>query len=367
MSERTQVAIIGAGPAGLSCGVEILNAGGDVTILDENDSPGGQLFKQIHKFFGSKAHQAGIRGIDIGNQLLKQVRENKGRVLLESVAYGIFPEHQVGYVKNGRENLIQADKIVIAAGATENPLAFPGSTLPGVMGAGAAQTLININRVKPGNNVVMVGSGNVGLIVSYQLLQAGADVGALVEAAGEIGGYGVHSAKLARAGVPIYTSYTVKEARGEDQVEEVELVQLDENWKPVSGTEVVIPADTICISVGLSPLTELCWMSGCEFMYIPALGGHVPWHDYNLETSVPGLYIAGDMTGIEEASSAMEEGRLAGIACAESLGLIQKEKALEMKEEVWNRLNQLRSGPFGDDRYQSKQVQIHRRGKVVQS
>ena len=106
----------------------------------------------------------------------------------------------IAYITDGKDHTIKAKKIVMATGASENALAFPGCTLPGVMGAGAAQTMINVNRVLPGQKIIMVGSGNVGLIVSYQLMQAGADVLALIEAAPKIGGYGVHAAKIRRAG-----------------------------------------------------------------------------------------------------------------------------------------------------------------------
>lgn len=214
----TEIAIIGAGPAGLSCAVEAARAGVKVTVLDENLKPGGQLFKQIHKFFGSREHKAGIRGFRIGEQLLEETEKLGVEVLLNSTVYGLYEDKLIAYIKDGRDHTLKAKKIVIATGASENALAFPGCTLPGVMGAGAAQTMINVNRVLPGQKIIMVGSGNVGLIVSYQLMQAGADVVALIEAAPKIGGYGVHAAKIRRAGVPIFVSTTIKEVLGEEKV-----------------------------------------------------------------------------------------------------------------------------------------------------
>ncbi|MFZ5754733.1 MAG: NAD(P)/FAD-dependent oxidoreductase [Bacillota bacterium] len=351
---KTQTVVIGAGPAGLAAAIEVAKAGGKVTLIDENTKPGGQLFKQIHKFFGSREHLAGIRGYNIGKQLLSDTEKLGVEVLLNSPVFAIYPDMTISYLSQGREQCLQAEKIILATGATENALAFPGSTLPGVMGAGAAQTMINVHRVLPGKRVLMVGSGNVGLIVSYQLMQAGAKVVSLIEAAPQIGGYGVHAAKIRRAGVPIYVSHTVKRVIGNDQVEAVEIVELDIKWQPVPGSEKLLDVDTVCIAVGLSPLTELAWLLGCEFAFVPRLGGHVPKHDRNMETTVPGLYVAGDITGVEEASSAMEEGRLAGIACAESLGLYSPEEAAKLKQEVWDRLNTLRTGPFGEGRRQAK-------------
>ena len=261
-------------------------------------------------------------------------------------------------IRNGENIVVRAKKVVIATGAKENYMAFPGSTLPGVMGAGAAQTMANVNRVLPGERIVMVGSGNVGLIVSYQLMQAGAEVLAIVEGAPQIGGYGVHAGKIRRAGVPILVSHTVTRASGNGQVEEVEIARVDERFQPVPGTEEVLPADTVCLAVGLNPMTELLWMAGCKFGYIGAFGGHVPLHDDHMETSIPGLYVAGDVTGVEEASSAMEEGRLAGIAAAESLGCISREEAEKKLADTNARLSALRSGTFGERRRISKEQQL---------
>lgn len=356
--KKTQTAIIGAGPAGLAAAIELAKAGGQVTLIDENAKPGGQLFKQIHKFFGSREHLAGTRGYAIGEKLLMETEKLGVEVLLNAPVYGLFSGMGVGYIYGGRERCLQAEKIIIAAGASENALVFPGSTLPGVMGAGAAQTMINVNRVLPGEKVLMIGSGNVGLIVSYQLMQAGANVVALIEAAPQIGGYGVHAAKIRRAGVPIYLSHTVKRAIGQEQVLAAEIVKLDSGWQQVSGSEFILDIDTICIAVGLTPLTELAWMMGCEFTFIPSLGGHVPKHDANMETTMTGVYIAGDISGVEEASTAMEEGRLAGVACAEALGLYQKVEAEELKQEIWERMNTLRTGPFGEGRRWAKEQLI---------
>ena len=151
--KTTQVAVIGAGPAGLAAAIEVARAGGRVALIDENAKPGGQLFKQIHKFFGSREHMAGVRGYQIGEQLLAETIRLKVKVLLDSPVYALFPDKTVGYLHENREACLQAEKIVIAAGAAENALAFPGSTLPGVMGAGAAQTMINVHRVLPGKRI----------------------------------------------------------------------------------------------------------------------------------------------------------------------------------------------------------------------
>lgn len=356
MIYNTLVAVVGAGPAGLSAALEIAKAGGKVMVFDENDRPGGQLFKQIHKFFGSSHHGAGVRGFRLGEQLLSECIANGVEIFLDTVVYGLFPDNRLGIVREDICHTVNADKILVAAGATERSLAFPGWTLPGVMGAGAAQTMININRVLPGKKFLMVGSGNVGLIVSYQILQAGGEVAGIIEARPNIGGYEVHVGKIQRKGVPIFTSYTVKEARGNGQVEEGVIIRVGPGFEPIEGTEISLSVDTICLAVGLNPSVELLKMGDCKLEYIPPLGGFVPLHNENMETTVPGIYVAGDVSGIEEASTAMEEGRLAGVSMAYSLGLISHDMEEKAKSEINRRICALRSGPHGKLRRDAKDI-----------
>lgn len=362
--EEREIVIVGSGPAGLSAAIEAARAGAGVLLVDENARPGGQLFKQIHKFFGSRDHRAGVRGVDIGTQLLDEARRLGIEVWLNAEVCGIFNLTDVWIVRDKeRSVVVRAKRIILATGAVENAVNFPGWTLPGVMGAGAAQTMINIHRVLPGDRVVMIGSGNVGVIVSYQLLQAGADVKAVVEAAPRLGGYGVHTAKVRRAGVPFHTGHTVLEARGTDRVESAVIARLDEKWQPIAGTERELDVDTICIAAGLTPLVELAFAAGCEPVYSPVLGGMVPWHDYSMRTSVPSIYIAGDISGVEEASTAMEEGRMAALAAAWSLGHIGTDAYAERSAAIERRLLALRSGLFGQKRREAKEAIVaHREG-----
>ena len=358
---ETEIAIVGAGAAGLSAAVEAARCGARVVLIDENDRPGGQLFKQIHKFFGSSAHLAGTRGIKIGQELLRQAENSGVAVSLNAVVYGIFSNNRLGLISGGRTEELKAKAIILATGANENPLAFPGWTLPGVMGAGAAQTLIHIHRTLPGSRILMVGAGNVGLIVSYQLLQAGAEVVAIIEGLRCISGYGVHAAKVRRAGVPILTGYTIIRAEGKEEVEGAVIGKVDQGWNPIAGTERLLEVDTLCLAVGLSPLAELAWMAGCRFTHLPRMGGWIPVHDANMESTVPKIYVAGDLTGIEEASTAMEEGRLAGLAAAEALGYLSAEEGESKKAEVRDRLAMLRVGSFGDARAWAKDQILNQR------
>jgi thioredoxin reductase/Fe-S-cluster-containing hydrogenase component 2 len=361
--QKTEIAVVGAGPAGLAAAIEAARAGAQATLIDENARPGGQLFKQIHKFFGSEAHRAGVRGVQIGQDLLQEAQEAGVEIRLNTVVYGLFDDKCLGLVCGDHTEDLQANAIILATGANENALAFPGWTLPGVMGAGAAQTLINIYRMLPGRRVLMIGAGNVGLIVSYQLLQAGAEVVAIIEGLPHIGGYGVHASKVRRAGVPIFTSHTILHAEGKESVERAVIAKVDGNWRPLPGTERILEVDTICLAVGLSPLAELPLMAGAQFVHIPALGGWVPAHDKDMQTSLSGIYIAGDLAGIEEASTAMEEGRLAGLAAAEALGHLSPEESKKKKARVRERLAALRIGSFGEGRAMAKEQIV--RGQAI--
>lgn len=352
-----EVVVIGAGPAGLRAAIEARRAGAQVLVIDENSRPGGQLFKQIHKFFGSAQHYAGCRGFDIGRELCRQAQDLGVELMLNSLAYGCFKDG-IGMIHDGANYLVQAKRTILASGASEKYTAFPGATLPGVMGAGAAQTMVNLHRVLPGRRIVVLGSGNVGLIVAYQLLQAGAEIQAVVESAGEIGGYAVHAAKLRRAGVPILTRRMVSRALGTEELESVELTALDEAGQPIAGSEEILEADALCLAVGLSPLAELAWQAGVAFDYIPAFGGYVPLHDRRMETTLPGFYVAGDVTGVEEASVAMEEGGLAGVSAAEDLGHLSAKDAEALREEMRRRLHALNSGSLGAARAEAKHSQM---------
>ncbi|MEW6549563.1 MAG: NAD(P)/FAD-dependent oxidoreductase [Spirochaetota bacterium] len=353
--------VVGAGPAGLCAAIELKKAGALVILMDENSKPGGQLFKQIHKFFGSQEHKAGVRGFDIGKELLEESLRLGIDVRLDTEVVGIQKGTQVWAVeKKTKSYTLDASALILATGATENALSFPGWTLPGVMTAGCAQTLINVHRVLPGKKVLMVGSGNVGVIVAYQLMQAGAEVAAVIEAAPRLGGYGVHTAKVRRAGVPFHVSSTILKAEGSQSVEAAVIAKVDERFNPIPGTETRLEADTICIAVGLTPSIELASLAGCEMVYIPELGGNMPWHDKFLRSSVPGVYVVGDIAGVEEASTAMEEGRLAGIHAACALGYMGQGEMEERTGQTIRRLRALRQGLFGEKRYLAKKRVVER-------
>ena len=345
------IVIIGGGPAGLMAAINAADAGAKVILLDENPMLGGQLVKQTHKFFGKREQFAGVRGVKIAEILGEEVRKRDNiEIFLETSAIMLLQDGDeklvVGVRKNKELIEFRGKAVIVATGAMEKMIPFEGNDLPGVYGAGAIQTLMNTYGVKPGDRVLIVGAGNVGLILAYQLIQAGVEVKAIVEAMPKIGGYFVHAAKVRRLGVPILTRHTILRAEGKEKVERAVVAQIDEKWRPIPGTERVFDVDVIALAVGLRPSIELLHQAGCQIKYVPELGGHVVIRDSRMETTIKGIFVAGDSAGIEEATTAMLEGKIAGIAAALEIGIASSEWLKEI-EKAQKELDEFRAGPFG--------------------
>lgn len=300
---KIPVFIIGGGPAGLSGAIELAKAGVRCLIVDDKQRLGGKLTLQTHNFFGSRGDcYAGTRGTDIARLLEEELRtfgEDLVQTWLSSPAVGIFSDGKVGIVKQGRYVLVEPEVLLVACGAREKTLAFPGCDLPGVFGAGAFQTLVNRDLVRPAERLFICGGGNVGLIAAYHALQAGVTVVGLAEVLPECGGYKVHLDKLLRLGVPIYTSHTVLRAEGQEHVERVVVGRVDEAFHPMPGGEKIFEVDTLLVAVGLAPLNEL---------YKKA-------KQYGLN-----VFAAGDADRIAEASAAIFSGRIQGRRILKLLG-----------------------------------------------
>jgi NADPH-dependent 2,4-dienoyl-CoA reductase/sulfur reductase-like enzyme/ferredoxin len=318
---ETDVLIVGGGPAGLMAAAELGGKGVRTIVCDDKQALGGKLSLQTHNFFGSVDDcYAGVRGTDIGRILEEQARAQRSVELwTESPVVGVFQDGIVGVLKQGTFTVVRPKSMLVAAGAREKALAFAGADLPGVYGAGAFQTLVNRDLVKPSRRLFIVGGGNVGLIVAYQALQAGIDVVGLAEMLPECGGYKVHRDKILRLGVPVYTSHTVLRAEGTDRVERVIIARVDEHFRPIPGTEVAFEVDTVLVAVGLSSVNEL-YEEGRR------LGMKV--------------YSAGDAQEIAEASAAMFSGKIIARTILKDMGI-----PVEVPDE-WLRIQaMLRSHP----------------------
>jgi sarcosine oxidase subunit alpha len=318
---ETDIAIIGGGPAGLSAAIYAASLGAKVILIDDGLELGGQLVKQTHKFFGSEKQFAGIRGIEIAKKIIQDIKENDNiEEIANATVTGYYEDEVITIVQGVNGDILKklkAKRIIVATGASENMLPFVNNDLPGVYGAGAVQTLMNLYGVVPGNNILMIGAGNIGLIVSYQLLQAGIKVEVIVEALPKIGGYLVHASKIRRLGVPIYTSHTLKEVYGTDCVEKAVISEINKNFEFI-------------------------------MKYVPELCGYVALRDDNMKSTKDKIYIAGDVAGIEEASSAMLEGQIAGLNAAVSLGL-RCDNYREQNRKLKIELKELRDNPLSEE------------------
>ncbi len=330
---ETDVAIVGGGPAGLAAALELAKWGLNVVLIHDHFRLGGQLVKQTHKFFGSKDLFGGLRGFQIAEEMASKVLSDaRIRVLMRSYAYGVFRGGWVGVASRNKLYRVKPRALIVATGASELYLAFPGNDLPGVMGAGGAQTLMNEYGVKPGDRALVVGSGNVGLIVSYQLLQAGVKVEAILEIMPFIGGWFVHAAKVRRYGIPILVRHTIKAAWGRERVEGATIVEVDDRFQPIPGSERDVECDLILLAVGLQPDARLAAQARAVMKWVPELGGAVPVRTIDLETTVPNMYVAGDSSGIEEATTAIIEGRIAALSIVSKM--LDGSRASRAREEM---------------------------------
>jgi NADPH-dependent 2,4-dienoyl-CoA reductase/sulfur reductase-like enzyme/ferredoxin len=312
---ETDVLIIGAGPAGLQAALTLAKLNANILLIDDKDRLGGKLLLQTHKFFGSVEDSfAGTRGIDIAKILEDQIKEYDNiEIWLDSPCIAVFSDKLVGVLKKDKYVQVNPKKLLVATGAREKMLAFPGNTLPGVYGAGAFQTLVNRDLVKSSEKIFIIGGGNVGIIAGYHAIQAGIEVVGLVEALPKCGGYKVHEDKLRRLNVPIYTRHTVVAVHGKNHVETVTISEIDEKFQPIKGTERTFEVDTVLIAIGLDPVDEF---------YSKA------------QTFGMDVWAAGDALEIAEASSAMFSGKIAGMKIGNSLGLTSEEIPSEWEEKA---------------------------------
>jgi NADPH-dependent 2,4-dienoyl-CoA reductase/sulfur reductase-like enzyme/Pyruvate/2-oxoacid:ferredoxin oxidoreductase delta subunit len=311
------VLVVGGGPSGLGAAKELAALGLSVLIADDKEGLGGKLLLQTHKFFGSERDcYAGTRGFDIARKLEAELRADpRVKILTRSPVVGIFKDGKAGIYENSSSYLIVDFKaLVVAAGAREKSIVFPGNDLPGVYGAGAFQTLVNRDRVKAADRVLIVGSGNVGLIGAYHALQAGIEVAGIVEIADKISGYKVHADKIVRMGVPIYLSTTLVSVEGDGRVRRATVAAVDKDWKPLLDTARTYEVDTVLVAAGLSPCDEL----------------------YRQARSFGILAVkAGDADEIAEASSALFGGRIAAFALARMMDLkVEIDESWIVKREI---------------------------------
>jgi len=351
------VLVIGGGPAGLAAATEAAATGLAVALVDERPTFGGQIFKQPGR--GFRITDAKALGADHarGRRLI-DAAERSGATLLPRTSAVAIRGTSVVLVEEGEHaRAIDARAVIVAAGAHDRPVVFPGWTLPGVITAGGAQSLVKTQRVLPGRTIVFAGSGPLALAFPAQLRSYGANVTLVLEAgppptardllrlAGAARGNERllrdavgYRARLARERVPLRHRRIVVRAEGDERVERVVHAAADADWRVVPGTEEEVHADTLCVGYGFFPSVELLRLAGCEFGYEEDLGGPVVVRDDWLRTSVDGISAAGDGTGVRGSYVATDEGRLAALGAALDLGALPAGEAATRAEPLRRRV-----------------------------
>ena len=335
-SRETDIAVIGGGPGGLSAALAAAQAGVRVTVIDEYPQPGGQFYKQLAAGFTVRDRARLPYDYTKGDELLARVQAAPIGLLSDALVWGSFEPGVLNVRHRGAMGTVRFKAAVVATGAYERPAVFPGWDLPGVMTPGGAQTLVKTQRVLPGKRIVLAGSGPFLMPVATTLLEAGAHILGIYETttprewarhAPRLWGHWSRVGEALRywrtivgAGVPVRFGYAVVRADGDGGVERVTLMKCDRNGKAVPGSEITEEADVLCASYGFVPSAQLTSMLGCEHRYDAGKGGWVPVHDESMQSSVPGIFLAGETAGIGGAHAAMAEGALAGLHAARRLG-----------------------------------------------
>ena len=358
--EQVQIIIIGAGPAGLSAAIAAAESGAQVLIIDENFQAGGQIYRQLPKNF--QVENTALLGEDYadGRELLRQVHHLSDKITIwnDALVWSVFDSRQLAIARGNDLILVDALAIVVATGAYERPVPVAGWTLPGVMTAGGAQLMLKSQRIRPGQRVLLAGTGPLQLVVANQMLDAGMDVVAVAESASMWGAWRYfpdmlrqpgliasgmkYIQRLKSAGVKMMRSYVLKSIEGETYAHRVTLEKVDSMCRSRAGETKSFDIDTVCIGYGLIPSVWLTGMLGCRHHYDPLTGGWIPGFDAGMQTDQTGVFVAGDGAGIAGVLVARAEGTIAGLSAAVHAGIISSEQAQQAAQGERRKLNSLR-------------------------
>ncbi|MCL6614126.1 MAG: NAD(P)/FAD-dependent oxidoreductase, partial [Firmicutes bacterium] len=313
--------VIGGGPAGLAAAVEAKKEGvEDVLLLERDSGLGGILQQCIHTGFGLHIFKEELTGPEYAERFIQELRRLGPEVMLETMVIALTPDKVVTAV-NGRGIFqIRAKAVILAMGCrerTRGAIGIPGTRPAGIFTAGTAQRYINLEGYMPGREVVILGSGDIGLIMARRLTLEGARVRCVAEILPYPSGLTRNVVQcLEDFGIPLLLRHTVIEIHGRKRVEGVTIAEVDEEMKPIPGTAQYVPCDTLLLSVGLIPENELSKMAGIELD--PATMG--PKVNHRRETSVEGIFACGNVVHVHDLVDFVTfESRLAGRGAAQYL------------------------------------------------
>ncbi len=321
------VVVIGGGPAGLAAAASARESGaGRVLVIERDDKCGGILNQCIHNGFGLITYDEELTGPEYAARAEEHAIAAGVEFRLGAMVVDVSPQRVVTCVSETRGlETVRAGAVVLAMGCRERPagaLGTPGFRPAGVYTAGTAQRLVNIEGLMPGREVVILGSGDIGLIMARRMTLEGAHVACVAELMPYSGGLKRNIVQcLDDFGIPLLLSHTVTRIEGEKRVEAVTLAEVGPDGKPMAGTEVTYPCDTLLLSVGLLPENELSRAAGVELSGVTR-GAVV---DDGLQTSIPGVFACGNVLHVHDlVDYVTQEARLAGEHAAEfAQGLVQ--------------------------------------------